>query len=377
MKEYMLEKALEQLERNLDLEHAAKVEKLHLDAMNYEKTARIPLSVEYPADQQFPKYPFSEVFRSPEKMLYNELVSIGNNVWNSVRLRDDYPLQIRPNYGIGLIASLFGAEIRVDEDRMPWVMHIESEERFRKVISHGIPDIRGGLAGKIRETYEVFQELLRPYPKCAQAIRLTQPDMQGPFCNLQMIRGEETFYDLYDDPEMVHEALDVITDTMIAFQRSLPALNDRAGSHAHYILFGIFGGGFLLKLDTETAMISEDMYEEFCMPYNKRILDAVGGGSVHFCGGGKKWPSQRIPEENIYSVNFGNSDMQDILTDWTEARDRKISTIGYGWGLPYSFLKKYMERGLRTGVTFLTKADSFEEAKQILEQHNSWCERNF
>lgn len=376
MAEPMLETILEQLEEQLDLNHAAEVEQLHLDTMNYKKVSRIPLSVEYPADTQFPRYPYSEVYKDPEKMLYNELVSIGNNVWNSVRLKDDFPLQIRPNYGIGLIASLFGAEIRVDYDNTPWVHSIESEEEFRKIISHGVPDIKGGIVGKVHEAYEIYKERLSPYPKCSKLIRLTQPDMQGPFCNLQMIRGEETFYDLYDDPDMVHEAMDIITDTMIAFRKSLPELNDRAGGHAHYILFGIYGGGFLLKLDTETAMISEEMYEEFCMPYNKRILDAVGGGSVHFCGGGKKWPSVCIPEENIYSLNFGNPDMQDVLADWTKARDKKISTIAYGWGLPYSFLKENMERGLTTGATFLTKAGSFEEAKQIMDMHRNWCEKN-
>ena len=72
------------------------------------------------------------------------------------------------------------------------------------------------------------------------AIRLTQPDMQGPFCNLQLIRGDQLFYDLYDDPDMIHEALDLITDTMIACQQALPTLNDKAGEEAHYILFGIY-----------------------------------------------------------------------------------------------------------------------------------------
>lgn len=340
----MIEKILEEIEDHLDMEHVAEVERLHLDASHFRKLPRIPLSVEYTPDSKFPCIPFTQVYNSPEKMLYNELVTIGNNVYNSVMIQDDYPLQIRPNYGIGIISSLFGAQIKVSDETTPWVSHINDEHEFRKIISRGVPDLKSELAERVRETYQVFTELLRPYPKCSKAIRMTQPDMQGPFCNLQILRGENLFYDLYDDPDMVHEALDVITDTMIAFQKSLPVLNDRAGDDSHYILLGIYRGGFLLKLDSETAMISEDMYQEFCLPYNKRILDAVGGGSAHFCGGGKKWPSRLLPTENIASLNFGNPEMQDVLTDWGDARDRQISIIAYGWGQPYSFLRKQMER---------------------------------
>lgn len=374
MSEPMVTQVLEQIEALLDLEHAREVEGLHLDALHFRDIPRIPLSVEYPPDPRFPRLPFREVFNDPEKMLYNELVSIPNNILNSVKIQDDYPLQIRPNYGIGLISSLFGVKIRVDDDTSPWVLHFEDKKAFRAAISHGIPDLGGGLAGRVREAYDAFSRLLAPFPKCAAAIHMTQPDMQGPFCNLQLIRGDELFYDLYDDPEMIHEALDVITDTMIAYQKSLPKLNDRAGSDAHYILLGIYGGSFLLKLDTETAMISESMYEEFCTPYNQRILLAAGGGSVHFCGGGKEWPARRIPEHRISSLNFGNPELQDLLTDWDEARKRHISTVAYGWGQPYSFLQRKMEQGLHQGVTFLTRAESQSEAEEILARHRAWCE---
>lgn len=369
MEKVILESILEQIEEMISLEHAAEVECLHLNAMHYKDVSRIPLSIEYPADSKFPRIPYTEVFHDPEKMLYNELVSVNNNIWNSVRLKDDYPLQIRPNYGVGIISSLFGAKIQVNDDTMPWVVPLEGEEAFRKAILHGVPEVRGGLAGKIQEAYQVFSEWLGPYPKCAKAIHLTQPDMQGPFDNLHLLRGEDVFYDLYDDPEMVHEALDIITETMISYQKSLPRLNDRAGADSYYIHRAIYKGNILIKLDTETAMISESMFEEFCKPYNQRVLDALGGGSIHFCGGGKEWPSHQMPQQNITCLNFGNPEMQDILTDWTKAREQKICFVGYGQGQKYSFLREQMERGLRTGVTFLNWADDFEEAKKALDKH--------
>ena len=64
----------------------------------------------------------------------------------------------------------------------------------------------------------MFEEYLRPYPKCRKAIHLTQPDMQGPFDSVDLMSGGDVFYDLYDEPEMIHEALNVVSDTMVAFQ---------------------------------------------------------------------------------------------------------------------------------------------------------------
>ena len=37
---------------------------------------------------------------------------------------DDYPLQIRAFYGVGLMASLFGARSEIVEDQFPWVHQI-------------------------------------------------------------------------------------------------------------------------------------------------------------------------------------------------------------------------------------------------------------
>ena len=371
MKE-LLNEVLEKIEDRLDLQHAAEVEKLHVDAMHYAEIPRIPLSIEFPADETFVRFPYTEVFKDPEKMLYNELVSLNDSVWNHVRLQDDYPLQIRPNYGVGLISSLFGAEIAVKDGMMPWVIHMKDESAFRKAIATGIPDLTGGLAGRVTEAYEVFQEYLKPYPKCTAAIHLTQPDMQGPFDNLDLLRGEDIFYDLYDDPQMVCEALDVISDTMIAYQQSLPKLNDRAGEDCYYIHRAIYGGNILLKLDTETAMLSEVMFEEFCRPYNQRVLEALGGGSIHFCGGGFDWHARQIPKHDIMSVNFGNPERQDLFTDWKDAMERKISVVGYGQMQSYSFIQDLLERGLRTGVTFLGWAENYEQAKRIYDNYREW-----
>jgi len=158
-------------------------------------------------------------------------------------------------------------------------------------------------------------------------------------------------------------------DTMIAFQKSLPHLNDRAGEDCYYIHRAVYGGNILLKLDTETAMLSEEMYEEFCKPYNERVLNALGGGSIHFCGGGLEWHARHIPKHNITCINFGNPERHDLLKEWADARKKKISFVGFGNGMPYSYILEQTERGIDTGVTFFCTVDRLEEAKRIVADY--------
>ena len=135
-----LDKLLAYLEDKLDPAHCENVEKLHIAAMDYMPVSSFPLSVVTPPEECVIHFPYSEVFMSFEKMLYNELGAIDNNVLNSVIIKDDYPLQIRANYGIGVIASLLGAEINSSGNEMPWVTHITLDDA-KKILDSGVPNM--------------------------------------------------------------------------------------------------------------------------------------------------------------------------------------------------------------------------------------------
>jgi len=43
-----------------------------------------------------------------------------------------------------------------------------------------------------------------------------------------------------------------------------------------------FGGVWLS--DDDSTVISPDLYREFVVPYNGRVFEAFGGGTLHYCG---------------------------------------------------------------------------------------------
>lgn len=366
-----LEQLLSYLEEHLDVDHCEDVEKRHVQAMDFQPTARPPISVNIPVDERVNPFPYQEAFSDFDKMLYNELTAISSNVLNSVETRDDFPLQIRPNFGIGVISSILGAEVRLLEGSMPWVQHRTLEE-VQESIAKGIPDLDTGLGQKVRQCCEHFRERLAPYPKLSKYIHITQPDLQGPFDILHLLLGSDVFYHLMDEPEICHEILDLATDTYIAYRKFIePYIMDKAdGGKKCYVHFGMYGGSVVIKDDTATATVSQDMYEEFALPYNKRIYDAFGTASLHYCGKQKSWHYESMIKQNINCLNFGNSERHDWKGSFPILAEKKICVVDVGEDQPYSFCKSLMDQNLiPTGVTLRTYAGSRQEAVEILKQH--------
>ncbi len=377
-----LEGLLAYLEDHIDPEHLRRAEQLHIDAMDYRPVAHPPLSMCYPPDPGIRPFPYSEAFRDREKMLYNELGALEANVLNAVNLRDDYPLQIRANYGIGVICSLFGLESLLKNDEMPWVTHLESVDDLRPIVDRGVPELDAGLGRSVRECCEYYRETLRPYEKCSRWIHITQPDLQGPFDILHLMLGSEIFYALYDEPELVHDALRLITETYVAYHRMITpyttALID--GGRKCVVHRAAYGGTLVIKDDTATATLSEEMYAEFVAPYNTMLLRALSAapgeniGSIHFCGARKPWHYRQMAAQPIDCLNFGNPEMQDFETSRGILADRKISVVGFGQGNGYDFVRRMTDAGVRTGVTYLIRAESREEAERVLALHRDRTE---
>jgi hypothetical protein len=207
-------------------------------------------------------------------------------------MKDHCALQIRSNHGIGIIASLFGCASSIFNNEMPWVHHIPVE-KARKVFARGVPDLEGGLGKRVIETYRYYHERLRGYPRSREAIRITQPDLQGPFDIFPLVLGSDCFVSLYDDPEFCRKALEVIVETYCQFRELVgPLLTDGYGGDAVFAHGFLCGGRVLLKVDTAAINLSREMYRQLEKAGDARIFEHFGhcgGGSPHYCGPPREW----------------------------------------------------------------------------------------
>ena len=184
-----LHRLLSYLEERIDLGHARRARARHRRALDYEELDRPPIVFYLPYEgEEFHPYPFAEAFDSPAKLAVNELLVGFTSLYHAVDLRDDAPYCLRPNLGTGLVASMFGAEVRLTENNPPWIMPV-GEQRIRDIAVGPLPDLRSGLAARALDQYAFFEAMLADYPLCRHAFQLTLPDLQGPFSTAELLWG--------------------------------------------------------------------------------------------------------------------------------------------------------------------------------------------
>jgi hypothetical protein len=307
-------------------------------------------------------------------MLVNELVGPGVawgpsslSIVNSVRIKDDFPPQVRANYGVGLIPSLFGAEVRVLEGNMPWTRPV-GPEALKRRIERGVPETSGGLFRRALDTMAFYKEALSPYPRCRQVIRITQPDLQGPFDIAAQMWGGDIFTGFYDCPAFLRELLDLIAETYILVCRELAAASTETLRDGFiYLHFGIIRGTCLLKDDT-AVMLSPGLYSEFIRPVNEKVLVALGTGGIHWCGSGDHWRGQLVETEGLTSLDWGNPEMQDLHIWAAVLAERRLPVSRMGWDVGL-FSDLAPDRLFPTGAYFTVRADTLEQAQDLIRTH--------
>ena len=369
---------LDWIEERINLEHVASVEQRHIAAMQWQSIDRPPVTISAPVPAPFRIYPYHEAFEDPAKMLVNELVGPGM-VWgadspsiiNSLTLQDDFPFQVRANYGLGIIASLFGAETRLVEDNMPWVQPI-GLEALEKVVARGQPDLDAGLLPCALETMAYYREALAPYPKCREAIHITQTDLQGPFDIAAQLWGSEIFTAFQDKPQFLEDLLALIADTFVQVSRAVGHASTQAtGAECIYLHFAISPGNCLVK-DDSSIMLSPRTYDRFIRPANERVLQTLGGGGIHWCGSGQHWQAAFLDTEGLTCVDWGNPERLDLASWEPLLRERRLPVSQMNWTAE-AFLAQRPDRVFPTGAAFTVHAASLEEASRILDTLQMAC----
>lgn len=363
-----LPEILTYLENNLDAKHLEKVRLRWLNALAFGRQDRPPLRVTYPG-QRFQPYSMAENFADPEKMLVSQLCGL----CAAVDLQDDTLPMIRANYGVGILPSLFGAGQRIIDNQMPWSEPLGGIGAIRRMIGRGIPDINAGLGEQVLATQAYYTSQLAAYPKCRSLVRLYHPDLQGPFDVAHLLWGTEIYYALYDEPELVHDLLRLVTATYIRFLKAAKSLIQDEDEGQVYQWGCLYRGRVVLRNDT-AVNLSRELYETFVRPYDQAVLDEFGSGSIHYCGRAEQWIFQMMECRNLKAMNFGQPPGMPFGLEFLgkirpEAVSRQIAIVDYH--LPPDLLPQVIAEGIYTGITLNTHAGSLEEARQILRRFQS------
>jgi uroporphyrinogen-III decarboxylase len=215
---------------------------------------------------------------------------------------DDFVPYVMPWFGTVVAASALGCKIefipKQDPAANPLYYPIQSIEDIRKM---ELPDPeKDGLMPTVLEFLS--------YMKKNSVLPVGITDFQGPLTTANQLMGyDKLIYLMYDDPKAMHELMDKVTETLIMWVKKQKEvigepLNYCIGDQQVYT--GPNAGVWFS--DDDAVLMSVPSYREFVVPYNSRILEAFGGGVIHYCGNATHHVDNFLNTTGLRALNIYN-----------------------------------------------------------------------
>lgn len=328
-----IKKYLDDLESRIDEEQEAKLHedywrfvRREMKDVSYFKPSRKPA----PSSIEWEKVYFNDTFDDYDAMIYKQLLRANDQLAEG----GGELLSFRPNYGTGLIPSMLGCEIRMmprEQDSLPAPIHIEWDDvlKINEDFRNGWrADVESGLGRKCIDSAHHLQKLLEDYPKLQKYLHIYQPDTQGPCSLAEAIIGSEFYLLVYDEEDEIKDFTEVITDTFIRYLQLWKKEFPHCDAEYSFDYGLLFKGGVMIREDACTN-IPPDMYEDFFMEADQRILDTFGGGGAHFCGHGDHLLESFSQLRGLSALNMSQPDMNDMDgLIYPNTIDKDIQIIG-------------------------------------------------
>lgn len=194
-------------------------------------------------------------------------------------------------------AAAFGADIIIPFGGVPY-----SEKAFIQAYS----DIKK-LVVKSPQTQERMLDRLKAVERYKMDAGELYPILgwvEGAFAEANDLRGmTELMVDVYDEPEAVKELLEICNEQAILFAR------EQIKAGADFIGIG----------DAAASLVSPDIYKEFVLPYEKRLISAIHTegalAKLHICGN---------TSHLLGNMTLSGADMVDVdwMVDFRKAHER-------------------------------------------------------
>lgn len=272
-----------------------------------ERADYLPLLVEsvgQPWDGQ--AFTLPEQVADPDKMLHEALL-------NAVRVypaQSDSVLSVRPQFGVGGLASVFGVTYELSERYgAPWVTAPVSKERLAALEPDGL-DWESSLVPTMCRFAEHFRRELGGRLKASCQVYL--PDTQGPFDLAHLARGHDLLTDLMDDPPFVHHLMELATHVYVEGSKRLKQATGEPLNSGHHSGNLYMVGAGVRMCDDSGTLLSPRLHEEFVLPYHQRALEAFGGGWVHWCGGDFHLVPMYLSLPAVKGINLGQPARYDL-----------------------------------------------------------------
>lgn len=236
-------------------------------------------------------------------------------------------LNIRCNYGTGILPTLFGCDLYmmdVSTNTLPTALPM-GEDKIKSLLDAGLPDTHRNLGGKVFEAAGRFLQALDAYPILKEHIRLFHPDAQGPIDVAELVWGSEIFLAFYDNTDLLKDFLRLTTETYQAFLREWFALVGREGEYSAH--WGALMKGHLMIRNDSLMNLSPQIYTEYVRPLDQQLFDEFGGGAIHFCGRGDHFIKAMCEMAGLTGIQLSQPEYNDMEVVYQNTVDQSIKLI--------------------------------------------------
>lgn len=319
-------RALEKLEKLIDREHLAEAEEKQQALWDGRPLDELPCCVSMPTPDDWPSYPFKERWNDIEKHFIHLM---GPNYVGTL-LKDDRTFHIEPDYGVVTIPELFGVESEVTDEGNSMSKGLNDVEKIRELVARGVPAFDNPLSRKIEEFEDFGRAVLDQYPNLREVIHWNIPNIQGPFDLACLIWGSGIYVGLYDEPELVEQLMELVTDTYIAYGlHHKKRLGLPLDSAYHCAGVKLVHGGVRVCVDS-SVLVSGEVYKTLSKPRDIRAFTPFSGGWIHFCGDGNHFIDELFDMEEMHYLHMGNPDSHDLLKLARLAAEKKKVIVWSG-----------------------------------------------
>ncbi len=270
----------------------------------------------------------------PASMIRYQIEGIERHVAN---FDDAYIPFLMPWYGTGVLASGFGVNIVFADHKDPAVdlapvREVEQLEDLRP------PDpTRDGLMPRVLNTIRTMRQ--------RGDLPVGVTDCQGPLTTaLQIVGYDKMIYWMHDHPEAIHRLMDLVTDALIDWVRvQKQAAGQEIADDAYVLGIKIPGGyGGVWMSDDDCVIFGPELYREFVVPYNSRVLKAFGGGAIHYCGTATQHIDNYLATDGLTAIqNLHLDDIDGAATMRHALADKGIVYMAADFNVADEYIEDY------------------------------------
>ena len=215
---------------------------------------------------------------------------------------------VRPNLGVVFVPAIAGTDYRIPDGSMPWPGSPLTRDAIRAIKERDVASAR--LMQLAREFYAIHEA------RGETEIAAYHPDTQGVFDIAHLLAGEEIFLQLSDEPDWIHELMELGLELYVRVSRELKTmLRQPPGEmiHGHGTPQGIYfpHAGVRISEDTPT-LLSPKMLAAVVLPFIERAATPFGGAFVHYCGKHNAFFEQLCRCPQVRAIDLGNSESYDL-----------------------------------------------------------------